>query len=67
MGRTNEGYEPTYLTHSCKNCGESTGYALHHDIEPHLCSACKQAEKRDEMINALLGSEKEKQWYKFWK
>ncbi len=56
----------SYLTHSCKNCGQSTGHGLHHDIEPHLCSACLQAEKRNEMINKLLGNEKKK-WYKFWK
>lgn len=67
MAHFHEGSEPGWLTHSCKNCGQSTGHALHHDIEPHLCSACKQTEKRDEIINTLLGSEKEKKWYKFWK
>ena len=71
MGRTHEGSTGGWLTHDCKNCGESkilyyTGQALHHDIEPHLCDACKQAEKRDEKINALLG-DAEKKWYEFWK
>ena len=67
MAHFHEGSDPSWLTHDCKNCGESTGHALHHDMDPHLCSACLQAEKREEMINTLLGSEKEKPWYKFWK
>jgi hypothetical protein len=58
MAHFHEGSDPSWLTHDCKNCGESTGHALHHDIEPHLCSACLQAEKRDQMINALLGLKK---------
>jgi hypothetical protein len=66
MAHFHEGSDPSWLTHDCKNCGESTGHALHHDIDPHLCKSCKQAEKRDEKINSLLG-DTEKKWYEFWK
>ena len=65
MGRTHEG--GGWLTHSCKNCGESTGRALHIDMDPHLCKECEVAEKRDRKLKTLLGdTEKEKKWYKFW-
>jgi hypothetical protein len=66
MAHFHEGSDSSWLTHDCKNCGESTGHALHHDMDPHLCKSCKQAEKRDEKINALL-EDTEKKWYKFWK
>ena len=64
MAHFHEGSEPSWLTHDCKNCGESTGHALHHDMDPHLCKSCKQAEKRDEKINALL---EDKKWWQIWK
>lgn len=66
MAHFHEGSDPSWLTYECKNCGKSTGYALHHDLEPHLCKSCEAAEKRDEKINALLG-DTEKKWYEFWK
>ena len=64
MAHFHEGSDPSWLTHDCKNCGESTGHALHHDMDPHLCKSCKQAEKRDEKINALL---EDKKWWQIWK
>jgi hypothetical protein len=64
MAHFHEGSDPSWLTHDCKNCGESTGHALHHDMDPHLCNTCKQAEKRDEKINALL---EDKKWWQIWK
>jgi ribosomal protein S27AE len=68
MAHFHEGSDPSWLTHDCKNCGESTGHALHHDMEKHLCKKCEVVEKRDEKLKSLLGdTEKEKKWYKFWK
>lgn len=64
MAHFHEGSDPSWLTHDCKNCGESTGHTLHHDMDPHLCNTCKQAEKRDEKINALL---EDKKWWQIWK
>jgi hypothetical protein len=58
------GESESYLTHKCKNCGDSTGHALHHDIEPHLCKTCKLVEERDKKINSLL---EDKKWWKVWK
>lgn len=64
MAHFHEGSDPSWLTHDCKNCGESTGHALHHDMEPHLCNSCKLIEKRDVKLNSLLD---EKKWWQIWK
>jgi hypothetical protein len=64
MAHFHEGSDPSWLTHDCKNCGESTGHALHHDMEPHLCNTCKVIEKRDEKLNSLL---EDKKWWQVWK
>jgi hypothetical protein len=64
MAHFHEGSDPSWLTHDCKNCGESTGHALHHDMEPHLCNSCKVIEKRDAKLNSLL---EDKKWWQVWK
>jgi hypothetical protein len=64
MAHFHEGSDPSWLTHDCKNCGESTGHALHHDMEPHLCNSCKVIEKRDAKLNSLL---EDKKWWQIWK
>jgi hypothetical protein len=64
MAHFHEGSDPSWLTHDCKNCGESTGHALHHDMEPHLCNTCKVIEKRDAKLNSLL---EDKKWWQVWK
>ena len=57
--------ESTYLTHNCKRCEESTGHALHIEMEqPHLCESCKLIEKRDAKLNSLL---EDKKWWQIWK
>ena len=53
-----------YLTHKCKNCKESTGHALHIDMEPHLCDSCKLIDKRDKKLESLLDNKK---WWEIWK
>ena len=67
MAHFHEGSDPSHdwLTHDCKRCGESTGYALHIDVEqPHLCGPCKLIEKRDAKLNSLL---EDKKWWQIWK
>jgi len=64
MAYFHEGSDSSWLTHNCKKCGESTGHALHHDIEPHLCKVCEVVEKRDAKLNSLL---EDKKWWQIWK
>lgn len=66
MAHFHEGSDPSWLTHNCKRCGESTGHALHIEVveQPHLCDSCKLIEKRDAKLNSLL---EDKKWWQIWK